>query len=161
VTRALLKWVDGQHLQDGASPARSPQGGNGSPQLHAKRLPVLYGARDYRFPRPHNEGRVREWDFKGRHQHGPSNLVTSDSHADMKIKVERNDWIAHALRPEHQAQPGRDAGDSRGSGPVSAPAGQDADPRSPGGERPNGEQARFSSFLHEGHKYVMLRYQRT
>ncbi|MCI0380341.1 MAG: hypothetical protein L0215_22380, partial [Gemmataceae bacterium] len=136
---ALLEWVDGSTFKMRVFPLEGRQ----EKRIilsYSQRLPGLYGATRYRFPAGHNMEIVRDWSFAARVKHGAELRVTSDSHPGMKIAPQAADMVlttaARGVKPNQDVTVEIYDNDA---------AKQD-------------NVARFHSYVHEGHQYLMLNY---
>jgi ferric-dicitrate binding protein FerR (iron transport regulator) len=148
---ALLEWVDGSTFKMRVFPLEARQ----EKRIiigYTQRLPSLYGRLQYRFPAGHSLGVVNDWSFHGRVKNGKDLLPSSDSHlllqgqqrADdrpsLKLKLDGQDWLIDGK--EQNSRLDRDVTLNL------------VDPAGGAGLMP----ARFSTLVHEGQRYLMLRY---
>ena len=137
---ALLEWVDGTTFKMRVFPLEGRQ----EKRIilsYTQKLPALYGRLDYRFPAGHSLEVVRDWSFHARVKNGAAFPWTCDSH-ELKAKQEGADLLLDAR--QQLVKVDRDIQLSL------------FDPQPPADDK-----ARFSSFEHEGARYLMLRYRPT
>jgi ferric-dicitrate binding protein FerR (iron transport regulator)/tetratricopeptide (TPR) repeat protein len=136
---ALLEWVDGSLFKMRVFPLE-PRQEKRLILSYTQRLPVLYGRTTYRFPAGHSLNHVREWSFTGLVKDGARLSFRSPSHPDMKAQAHGGDLTLSDST--QNVVPNQDVVveliDSAQS--------------------PASETVRWSSALHEGKRYLMLRY---
>jgi len=150
---ALLEWVDGSTFKMRVFPLEARQ----EKRIligYTQRLGSLYGQSQYRFPAGHSLGLVNDWSFKAVVKNGKDFIVSSDSHPLIQEQPEEE-------RNPNEAPPLKM---TTGDKDVTI-EGKVKDARldrdvvlnlvDPTGGR---SAARFSTTLHEGNRYVMLRY---
>lgn len=133
---ALLEWVDGSTFKMRVFPLEGRQ----EKRIilsYSQRLPVLYGRMTYRFPAGHNLGAVDHWSFVARVK-GGANLTWNASGHELKPGQENGDLLLEANGKKVKLE--RD---------VVLEFREEASAQ---------EVARFSSAVHEGARYLMLRY---
>ncbi|HXG09156.1 MAG TPA: VIT domain-containing protein [Gemmataceae bacterium] len=134
---ALLEWVDGSTFKMRVFPLEGHQ----EKRIilsYTQKLPALYGRMQYRFPAGHSLDVVRDWSFHARIKNGADIGWSCDSHT-LRATKDGADLLLDASA--RQVKVDRDVQLSF------------FDPRSAQDEQP-----RFSSFDHEGARYLMLRY---
>ena len=135
---ALLEWLDGSTFKMRVFPLEGKQ----EKRIilsYTQKLPDQSGVTRYRFAGGHNMPLVRDWSFKARIKNGAAMNLGSASHemiaephgGDMLLKTD-----AKNIRPAEDVV-------------------LEMQPRELAVDR---EQPMFSSFLHEGNTYLMLRY---
>ncbi|MBL8796427.1 MAG: FecR domain-containing protein, partial [Planctomycetia bacterium] len=149
---ALLEWVDGSTFKMRVFPLEARQ----EKRIligYTQRLGSLYGQSQYRFPAGHSLGLVNDWSFKALVKNGKSLVVSSDSHPLVQeLPKERNPNEPPPLlvrTGEKDVTIEGKVKDARLDRDVVLNL---VDPT--GGS----QAARFSTLLHEGNRYVMLRY---
>src|SRR5262249_54858758 len=148
---ALLEWVDGSTFKMRVFPLESRQ----EKRIvigYVQRLSALYGRAQYRFPAGHSLGLVKDLELNVRVKNGAAFGLSCDSHAD-KFKQEADDLLPTSH--EHEIKLDRDVVIDL------------IDAASPASRVPQASRQRpesgldvikFSHALHEGNRYVMLRY---
>ena len=142
---ALLEWVDGSTFKMRVFPLESRQ----EKRIiigYVQRLPALYGRAEYRFPAGHSLGLVKDWQLNVRVKNGADLGWSCDSHA-LKFQQDGKDLLLTAR--EHVIKLDRD---------VVVDLIDAAVPRVPVGDPSAQDVVKFSTALHEGNRYVMLRY---
>jgi thioredoxin-like negative regulator of GroEL len=138
---ALLEWVDGSTFKMRVFPLESRQ----EKRIiigYVQRLSALYGRAQYRFPAGHSLGLVKDWQLNVRVKNGAALGWSCDSH-DLKFKQDGKDLLLTAH--EHVVKLDRD---------VVVDLIDAAAPR-PAADK---DVVKFATALHEGNRYVMLRY---
>jgi hypothetical protein len=138
---ALLEWVDGSTFKMRVFPLE-PRQEKRIVISYTQRLPVQYGRTPYRFPAGHSLEAVRDWSFRARVKGGAEAVWVSDTHGDLLTATkDKGDLVLDAARKNVKVE------------------GDVALDLYDGNKAPRGdESARFSSFDHEGFRYLMLRY---
>jgi hypothetical protein len=137
---ALLEWVDGSTFKMRVFPLEGRQ----EKRIilsYTQRLEPLYGRTRYRFPTGHNLDLVRDWSFHGRVKGGAGLEWSSPSHPNLKAVTEGGDLVLDAAAKNIKLD--------RDLTLELQDTHRAADPQDVG---------RFSSALHEGSRYLMLRY---
>jgi len=138
---ALLEWVDGSTFKMRVFPLESRQ----EKRIiigYVQRLSALYGRAQYRFPAGHSLGLVKDWQLNVRVKNGAALGWSCDSHA---LKFQQDDKDLLLTAHEQVVKLDRD---------VVVDLIDAAAPRTPADK----EVVKFATALHEGNRYVMLRY---
>jgi tetratricopeptide (TPR) repeat protein len=136
---ALLEWVDGTTFKMRVFPLEGRQEKR-IVLSYTQKLPSLYGRMTYRFPAGHSMHEVGRWSFRARVRNGRDVHWVCDSH-DLSASMEGDDLILTGQA--RRAALDRDV--VLRLTDLAAGGAEDGD-------------ARFSSTVHEGHRYLMLRY---
>jgi ferric-dicitrate binding protein FerR (iron transport regulator) len=137
---ALLEWVDGSTFKMRVFPLE-PREEKRIVLSYTQKLPALYGTARYRFPAGHSLPAAGQWSFRACVKDGAGLTCTSPSHPEMKFAAAGNDLVATAAATGATLKQDvtlelRDTSDAARAEDV----------------------ARFSTSIHEGGKYLMLRY---
>jgi ferric-dicitrate binding protein FerR (iron transport regulator) len=136
---ALLEWVDGSTFKMRVFPLE-PRQEKRLILCYTQKLETLYGRTRYRFPAGHSIQNVNDWSFSARIKGGVGIAWSCPTHA-MKESKEANDLVLSVR--DRNVKPDKDVVLSL----------MENDER-----QPVGESIRFSSAMHEGNRYLMLRY---
>ncbi|MBY0524058.1 MAG: FecR domain-containing protein [Gemmataceae bacterium] len=136
---ALLEWVDGSTFKMRVFPLEARQ----EKRIiigYTQRIPSLYGRSQYRFPAGHSLGLVNKWEFDAKIKHGAALALSCDSHK-LEAKQVGDDMVLRAR--EKNARLDRDVV---------------LNLVDPTGGMSTRDAMQFSGAMHEGHRYMMLRY---
>src|SRR5262245_60686845 len=142
---ALLEWVDGSTFKMRVFPLD----GRKEKRIilsYTQRLSPLYGSTRYHFPAGHNMELVRDWQFQAHIKNADGLRCVSATHPDMQIGIEKGGSGLIAKVSGHAMKVDKD---------VALEIVND------GAAAKQHDVARFSSTLHDGAQYLMLRYRPT
>jgi tetratricopeptide (TPR) repeat protein len=136
---ALLEWLDGSTFKMRVFPLEAKQ----EKRIilsYTQKLPTLHGVTRYRFAGGHNMPLVRDWSFQARVKPGPKLNIWSPSHEQMTWVDDKGDMVGSLSA--HNVKPNEDVLLEVQEGEVAV----------------DHDRPRFSSLMHEGNTYLMMRW---